>query len=203
MKRLAGLVLVSGCYFGVRGGVDTPVRARDVAKGGVGGAVDLGFVFGDDHQSGQLLMSVGTSPLVARGDDTAAPRLAMMMMGGRYEHAFSSAHPNVRGFGRLLLGGNACAPTSMDAPKEPDQTCTDPAGMRDAFVFSTALGVALTTTRDRERHEMTPAIGSVGLALVYTYASDAVLGVGDFLGVELSAGFGGDWFTPIARKKED
>lgn len=194
------LALLAGCYLGGRTGVDTALRAGDVPAAVPGGAVDLGFVGSDDDQSGQLIMSIGTSPLVSR-DSASAPRVPILMFGGRYEHALTSAHPNVRWFGRLLLGGNPCTPTreEMEAMAEPK--CDDERS-RDAGGVSAALGIALTTTAAQREHQIVPGIATVGLALVYTYATDAALGTGDFLGLELSFGAGGDFIGPIAKSED-
>lgn len=190
------LALLPGCYLGGRAGVDTS-RNRDATVGT--GALDLGIGASDDHQSGEALLSIGASPLVG-ADETRAPRMPLALFGGRYERAFTSAHPSVRGFGRVLFGGNLCS-TGEDDPMEPDSSCDSAAEQRDIGVASFALGVVLTKTGDRARSdELTPPKASVGLAVVYTYASDAALGADDFLGVELSFGFGGDVLTPMMRR---
>ena len=145
-------------------------------------------------------MSVGSSPLVSDRNDPDAPRLAMFGFGGRYERAFTPARPSVRGFGRVLMGGNFCP--DEESMEEPDPSCDMPEEQRSVGVVSLALGVALTGIAEKEHDELTPTFGTVGLAVVYTHASDEAIGSADFLGIELSCGFGGDLLTPFMRRDD-
>ena len=201
MKAALLLLPLAGCYLGAHGSVDAPVRG-----GGRGassqGHLDLGLGGADDEQAGALLMSVGTSPLAADGNDPAAPRTMIFSFGGRYERQLSARRPWLRGFGRVLLGGNFCPDEDQPMTEEPDPSCDTPEEARDVLVSSLALGVALGGAGKGKEDEITPPFGSVGIAVVYTYASDEALGAADFLGLELSFGFGGDILTGFMREDD-
>lgn len=205
MKRVLGLVLVAGCYIGSHGSLGTAVRKGPDATTSANGAIDLGTVATDEHQSGELLISFGLSPLTAR-DPTAshAPRMPVVMWGGRYERAFDVDKPEWRWFARMLLGGSMCgldtSSSSMMTMAKPDPSCAGLAKMRDIGELETALGVALTVTTPPDHETFEPAVATVGLAIVYTYATDAALGTADFVGLELSLGIGGDVISPLASK---
>jgi hypothetical protein len=181
----------------------TPRFARDqTATAAPEGSIDFGFGGGDEHQAFGLIAGVGTSPLVGRNKDTAPARQEIFTLGGFYQRAFTMNHPNVRWFARLMLGGSICG--TKEQQSNPDESCMSEEQSRDAGVLSTAVGVALTlTATEQKHHELTPAFATVGLGLVYTYASDEALGTGDFLGLELSIGVAGDIFGPMMTKKED
>jgi hypothetical protein len=202
VKAALLLLPLAGCYLGAHGSVDLPVHGgsrREVARQG---HLDLGLGGADEKQSFALLMSVGTSPLVADGDDPAAPRTTIFSMGGRYERQLSARRPWLRGFGRVLLGGNFCPEEDPPMTEEPDPSCDTPEEARDVGVASLALGLALGFAGEGKPDEITPGFASVGLALVYTYTSDEVLGAADFLGLELSFGLGGDILTGLMREDD-
>jgi hypothetical protein len=190
VKRVAMLAFVSACYLGAHGGVDATLRSRDVATSSPQGAIDLGGGGGDDKQSVVLLLSIGRSPLVASDDSLDRP--TMYSVGTRYDRAFNRSHRSLRWFGRILMGGSICG-----TDEDPD-CMSDTA--RSAAMYSLAFGVALSDIAAKSsRHELTPVFGNIGVGLVYTYAADERLGTADFLGLELSLGFGGDAIMPFAN----
>jgi hypothetical protein len=202
MKGLASLLVLSGCYIGAHGSLDTAVRARSTATAAPEGSIDIGFGGGDDHQAFALLMGIGVSPLVGRNEDTSPVRQEIFTLGGFYQRAITTEHPNVRWFARLMLGGSMCG--TKEQQSNPDASCMSEEQRRASEVLAMAVGVALTaTSKEQKHHELTPAFGTVGLGLVYTYASDETLGTGDFLGLELSVGVAGDIFGPMMTKKDD
>ena len=201
MKAALLLLPLAGCYFGAHGSVDAPVRG-DRAAPASQGHVDLGLGAGDEIQSGALLMSVGSSPLVAGAGDPDVPRPMIFSFGGRYERALSARRPWLRWYGRVLLGGNFCPGEDQPMTEEPDPSCDSPEEAREVLVSSLALGIALGGIGERKEDQITPGFGSVGIAVVYTYASDAALGAADFLGLELSFGLGGDILTGLMREDD-
>ena len=200
MKRALVLLPLGGCYVGAHGSIDRPVHRSTSASTAPQGHFDLGLGAADEKQAVALLMSIGSTPLVAEGDDPEAPATMIFAFGGRYERAFSTRRSWLRGFGRVMLGGNFCPDEDSPMTEEPDPSCDTPEEARGVAVTSLALGVTFTGTGDRKDDEMTPAYGTIGVAVVYTHASDAALGAADFLGLELSCGFGGDILAGLLRE---
>ncbi len=194
MKRAWFLLPLGGCYLGGHGSVDTAVHRSTRGDAAPQAALDLGLGAGDETRAGALLLSVGATPLV----DRSAPRATLLALGGRYERALSARRPWLRGFTRVLLGGNLC-PEQATPREEPDPACDTPEERRAVSMVSLALGVTLTATGERRGDELTPAYGTLGVGVVYTHAADEVLGSADFLGVELSGGFGVDLYTAMTR----
>jgi hypothetical protein len=181
--------------------MDAPVHSRGPATTTGGGTFDLGLGYADERQGFALLMGVGSTPLRVK-DDPAAPSTAIFTMGGRYEHRLSRRHPWLRGFGRLAVGGNYCPSEDSAAMEEPDPSCDTPEEARSVGVTTLALGVAVTAVAEPKDDEMTGAFGTIGVAVVYTNASDQALGGADFLGIELSCGFGGDLLSGLLREDD-
>lgn len=190
MKHLAMLVFVSGCYTGARAGMDTALHSRSTATAAPQGSLDLGVGGGDKRQAGAVLVGVGASPLAARDVESGPSRKPVVMVGGFYQIGVSERHPKVRMYGRFMYGGSICVEDKMGGG------CMTVEENREVRVVSTAVGVALTRAfKKKNEREMIEPLGTVGLGIAYTHASDRALGSGDFLGLELTIGFAGDPFT--------
>lgn len=190
MKHLALLAFASGCYVGARGGMDTALHARSTAAAAPQGSLELGIGGGDKRQAGAVMIGVGASPLAARDVETGPKRKPVVMVGGFYQQAVSAEHPKLRWYGRAMYGGSICV------EDETGGGCMTVDENREARVLSTSVGIALTRMfKKKKEREMIEPLGTVGLGIVYTHASDRALGSGDFLGLELTVGFAGDPFT--------
>ena len=166
---------------------------RNTAGGGLtpGASFSVGGGNADATQAGGFLIGLSSTPL--RGDGAAPVLIANV--GGRYERAFVRSQPWLRWYGRGSVGRSTCLDDN-------DDTTADPQCMskRDASTQSIELGVAFTRTLASPYYEPVSATAfGVAIGLVYTHASDEILGDDrHFIGLAVSVAGIMDFLSPLS-----
>lgn len=178
---------VSACSFEMRG----PVAPH------AGLQLGPGFYLGDEHQDGELSMTVGSSLGDKRADEPDEPM--MMTTGIRYAHAVDPGG-NIRLYGRGALGFEAC-------PDDPKLVAIVGCDKDKLAVIGTDLeevgaGVAFTFHNPGGDLEN---IASLAIGVVYREESSRERGRAEFTGLELTLLMGGDvmtWMSEVSKKHD-